>query len=123
MIVGIAIFGPEYSARRLYGQQLGSDDLPKLRALSDLYWAYWIDFHEKASMKNTINNLNMYIVNDVHNEDTDSIITRALSSRQKRRMQKWPGQYFEAQTPEGFALIGTLSLVYRIQSEVALKRS
>jgi hypothetical protein len=108
-IVGMDLLGPVEQARKYFYRDPKPDELPKLRILSDLYWAYWVELHDKAGPFNTIKNLNTYIVGNVHNTNTDQVITRALRTRQKEHLESWPGQYFETEIPEGLALLGKSS--------------
>ena len=109
-IVGLDLLGPFEGAKRNLYRILKPDELPKLRILSDLYWAYWVELHDKAGLSSSVTNLNTYIVSNVHNKNTDRVITRALGTRHKEHLESWPGQYFETETPEGLALLGEFSM-------------
>jgi hypothetical protein len=108
-IIGLDLLGPVEQARKYWRRDPGPEELPKLRILSDLYWAYWVELHDKGGMHSTINNLNTYIVSNIHNKNTDQVVSRALGTRQKQHLESWPGQYFEVETPEGLALLGRSS--------------
>ena len=110
-IVGLDLRGPGLQAREYFHRDPKPDELPKLRIISDLYWAYWLELHNKAGPFSTIKNLNTYIVSNIHNTNTDQVITRALRTRQKEHLESWPGQYFEIETPEGLALLGKSSSI------------
>ena len=102
-IVGLILSGTSTQTPIEWGFDPKPEDLPKLRQLSDLYWAYWSDLTQKASV--SIRNLNHYVVWYVQNDDTHAIILRVLQNH-GASMQSWPGHYFGANTDDGLALIG-----------------
>ncbi|KAJ8110057.1 hypothetical protein OPT61_g6997 [Boeremia exigua] len=105
VIVGLDLSGPEVSAERIWGWKPTPDQLPKLRNLSDLFWAYWSWIHSAAGAR--VNNLNKYIVYSIQNPQTDQIIARALRSINKDDVEVWPGQYFSTKSEQGLALLGS----------------
>jgi hypothetical protein len=103
-IIGIDLKGPQAAAQHLWSWEPQPDQLPRLRALSDLYWGYWL-WHN--SMDGTsVSNINAYVVYSVRNTVTKQVIDRALETRGVERLTSWPGTYFAIESAEGNALLG-----------------
>lgn len=106
-IIGVVLIGPAFAAERLWGWTPSASQLPKLRNISDLYWAYWSALHNAAGTR--VSNLNKYIVYSIHNTQTDQIISRSVRSRGKAGLESWPGEYFSIESTQGLALLGEFS--------------
>lgn len=103
-IVGIDLEGTDRAAEQLWGWLPAADDLPKLRKISDLYWAYWFALHYGSNI--SMGKLDKYVVYGVANAQTAQLISRAVKSRGRTQLESWPGQYFSIDTPHALALIG-----------------
>ena len=109
----IAIFqqyvsSPKTTAENIWNQVPSLNDLPKLRALSDVMWGLWN--RENSNIKN----IRYFWVQGVGNSKTKASIARALKNRGKT-LEKWPGTEFSMEEDEGLALLGT-SREYTLKS-------
>ena len=86
----------------LNGGKANDEDLPKLRYMSDLVWGKWVDGNKD------VRNLRVYAVNNVLNDETTAIVSRALHNKGVSSLSAWPGTVFDkVNDPEEFqALIG-----------------
>lgn len=80
------------------------DELPELQYCSDVMWGYW------ARDNPNIKNLRVYGTQDVVNEDTVLLVTRAMKNRGKTELEAWPGVEFTFGIDEFKALVG----MYRV---------
>ncbi|CAO2652640.1 Nn.00g009230.m01.CDS01 [Neocucurbitaria sp. VM-36] len=107
-IKGGAIFAfflesPKSSASALwYGgrKDASPDDLPHLRALSDVLWGFWN--RENSNVKN----IRYFLVLGISNDLTNQLIASCLQKVGKD-LSEWPGTTFATVTEEGHALLGS----------------
>lgn len=99
VILGLDLDGPSNAARRQWGREPNSDELPKLKALSDILWGYWT--RDNSNVKN----IHYFWMMGVVNRDTNAILARALKNV-KKELVSWPGVTFNMDTEEGRALLG-----------------
>jgi hypothetical protein len=80
------------------------DELPAISASSDIMWLYW-------KMYNDPKNLNYFMSLSIANEETQSIISRAVRETipEAQSFPAWGGYDFDTNTPEGQAILGTFS--------------
>ena len=106
------------AAKSLWGQGVPyEDELPALRANSDLAWAFW----NRAAYSNTITGIwSIFVTNQL----TRSVLNLAFMTYtpppgQQRvdGIQEWPGTEFEMHTVEAQAILGTLDRFYRGRGE------
>ncbi|KAH6644834.1 hypothetical protein C7974DRAFT_420258 [Boeremia exigua] len=74
--------------------------LPRLRAFSDILWAYW------ARANPDVTNIRFFFMLGISNDETNQLIARCLHNAGKE-LSEWPGVEFGADTEEGHALIGS----------------
>jgi hypothetical protein len=91
---------PESAAKETWwDMNPAKDDLPALRASSDIAWGLW----NRMSCGSNINKFfSMHIVN----EETMSLIRRALNAKDVEQATRWPGTTFEAGSDAFSALLG-----------------
>jgi hypothetical protein len=77
------------------------DELPKLRSLSDVLWGFWNRDNDD------IQGLRIYGALWIANDDTRKLAASALASRNRDKLDRWPGLQFGTDTPEGKALLGS----------------
>lgn len=106
IMVNIAV-SPASAFRQLYGRDARPDELPQLRSLSDLLWAGWIRGSNPHVGNPNPANLNYMFMMWVINEETLSIMKRALKAKGKDKYSVWPGDDFSTREPEGQALLGS----------------
>ncbi|XPT03569.1 Mitochondrial import inner membrane translocase subunit tim8 [Ascochyta lentis] len=87
------------------------DDLPKLRQISDISWAFWRRAHPDGV---GLDNINKFLVHDIVNDDTLRLIRLALKTykvpegqQRENRLPRWPGLVFGIETEEGKAMLGS----------------
>ncbi|KAJ4347557.1 Mitochondrial import inner membrane translocase subunit tim8 [Ascochyta clinopodiicola] len=92
-------------------EKLSLDELPKLRQLSDISWAFWRRAHPDGA---NLDNINKFLVHDIVNDDTLRLIGLALKTyrvpegqQRYNFLPKWPGLTFSIETEEGKAMLGS----------------
>ncbi|KAF1962039.1 hypothetical protein CC80DRAFT_543407 [Byssothecium circinans] len=91
---------PKNSASNLWNKVPSNDELPKLRALSDILWGVW------NRQNSNVRNIRYFWVQGVGNTKTKASIARGLRNAGKS-LGKWPGTTFTMDTEEGLALLGS----------------
>lgn len=66
-----------------------------------MYWGHWI--RDNPNVKN----LRVYGAQNVVNDATSLLVSRAFQNYNVEALTPWPGQSFEATTDEGKAIIGS----------------
>lgn len=92
-----------------------SENLPKLRAISDISWAFWNWAWMKRSKQNlNLGNINYFVVHNIVNEETEQVIEQALQVYQPPEGQQrvaelpqWPGLTFDVESEAGQAMLGS----------------
>jgi hypothetical protein len=101
-------------ARSLWGIRKGdsvpSDELPALRASSDLAWGFW-----NRVSRDKLAEIHGFVSLLVTNDDTRRIIDRVLREQELDAVPVWPGIDFEINSPQYMALLGTFSLCTCLQ--------
>jgi hypothetical protein len=64
------------------------DELPKLRSLSDVLWGFWNRDNDD------IQGLRIYGALWIANDDTRKLAASALASRNRDKLDRWPGLQF-----------------------------
>jgi hypothetical protein len=82
------------------------DELPELQHVTDIHWGFWIKNNPN------IKNFRGYGVENVVNDHTVLLVTRALRNRRKFALEIWPGVMFEKGSEEYMALIGMYCISY-----------
>ena len=83
-------------------------ELPKLRALSDLLWAGWCRaVQAEAERGARLVGVKYLFSVQITNDETKSIIQRALETKRKTLVKLWPGESFGMDTEAGRALLGS----------------
>jgi hypothetical protein len=82
------------------------EDLPKLRYMSDLVWGKWVDNNPD------VKNLRVYVVHNILNAETTTIISRAMRNKLVPKLSVWPGTVFnkEKDLVEFQAIIGKFDI-------------
>lgn len=93
-----------------------AEELPKLKAISDISWGFW----NRAWMKRPTNerklgDINYFIVHNIVNEETEVLISKAMelhlgddgSPTRFTVLPKWPGLDFYTADKTGKALLGS----------------
>jgi hypothetical protein len=97
-IFGQDLWSPKTRALLLWDHCPANEELPKLRALSDILRGYWN--HDNANVRN----IRIYGVNWVANIDTKQLLATALKGKD---LEVCPGASFSTDTPEGQALLAS----------------
>ncbi|KAF1928401.1 uncharacterized protein M421DRAFT_92650 [Didymella exigua CBS 183.55] len=92
-----------------------AETLPKLRAISDISWAFWNRAWEKRSGKNRdLGNINFFVVHNIVNEKTNQLIEKALQvyeppegQQRLTELPEWPGLILDVESEPGKALLGS----------------
>ncbi|KAJ4369598.1 hypothetical protein N0V83_005360 [Neocucurbitaria cava] len=95
---------PKSSASSLWynsRKDASPDDLPSLRALSDVLWGFWNRENEN------VKNIRYFFVLGVTNEVTNQLIATCLQNAGGKELSDWPGTSFGTGTEEGHALLGS----------------
>ena len=103
-IFGLYLESPFTAANTIwYGnkKQAKLEELPELRAFSDILWGFWI--RDNPNIKN----INFFFMISIINEDSNRIIARCLRNA-GTKLGPWPGTSFSTDTDEGHALLGKL---------------
>lgn len=100
VIIGQYLESPATAARSLWYRKAVPEELPALRALSDIFWAYWLRDNPNIA------NIHYFWMMDIANNETEEIIARALHNV-KNSVSSWPGVTFNMDTEEGVAILGS----------------
>ncbi|KAL7773900.1 hypothetical protein CFE70_003867 [Pyrenophora teres f. teres 0-1] len=115
MIVMINRQNPASSAQDLWGlhQPPPSDQLPALRASSDIMWGLW-----KLANPYHPWDIKIFLSTPVTNDDTSDIIEKILQARhlQLNNLPVYPGLEFQSNAPEYLPLLATLTLAVNLGS-------
>ncbi|KAJ8106913.1 hypothetical protein OPT61_g9226 [Boeremia exigua] len=86
-------------------------ELPQLRQISDIAWAFWRRAHGDGQ---GLGNINKFLVHDIVNAETLRLIGLALKryevpdgQQRYKFLPKWPGLELDIETPEGKAMLGS----------------
>jgi hypothetical protein len=74
--------------------------LPRLRALSDILWGFWVRANPN------VKNIRYFFMLGISNEQTQALIASCLKNA-KKELSAWPGVSFTMDSDEGHALLGT----------------
>ncbi|KAK1908835.1 hypothetical protein P3342_006714 [Pyrenophora teres f. teres] len=99
-IYGIFLEAPQASAKRLWGKVPIKNELPELRAFSDVIWGYW------NRNNPDIKNIRYFFMVGISNDLTNQLIASSLVNK-KTELTEWPGIEFSTATDEGHALLGS----------------
>ncbi|EUC47215.1 hypothetical protein COCMIDRAFT_24834 [Bipolaris oryzae ATCC 44560] len=93
------------AARRLWKRAPLTEELPAIRSVSDIAWAFWNRAHDSKGLENT----KYLFVAMIINKETNQHVKRALGtpSPPKDEPDGWPGHNFNMDTDEGKALLGS----------------
>jgi hypothetical protein len=98
-----------HEARRLWGiraqDPLPPDELPALRASSDIVWGFW-----NRVSGDKLSNINGIVSMLITNGDTRRIIDRVLVDKELYEVPVWPGIQVNAYSGHYLALLGKLYL-------------
>lgn len=105
LTISLAIFtinvkGPSYTAPERF-PPVPFDQLPNLRASSDVMWGLW----KRYAPANTINNLKWYFVVGIVNDPTRSVLIRAMNELNEE-LKPYPGTWIGMDTVYGQAILG-----------------
>lgn len=98
--MGQFLENPATAAETHWHRQAAPDELPALKALSDIFWGYWMRDNPD------ITNIRYFWMMDIANIDTEEILARALHNV-KKDIDVWPGVTFSMDTEEGMAILGS----------------
>jgi hypothetical protein len=98
--------------REWYGNKKDPDLalLPRLRALSDILWGFWV--RDNPNVKN----IRYFFMLGISNDQTQRLIASCLKNA-KKELSAWPGVSFNTDTDEGHALLGTFYIHSRIRRD------
>jgi hypothetical protein len=105
-VFAIQLFSAAKAARRLWKRVPLADELPAIRSVSDIAWAFWNRVHGDAE---SLQNIRYLFVTMIINKETNQHVQRALSTLDppKRDAEVWPGHEFSMETDAGKALLGS----------------
>jgi hypothetical protein len=101
-IYGLFLEGPQASAKAIWGggtKEPNKDDLPQLRAFSDIIWGYWVRNNPN------VKNIRYFFMLGISNDLTNQIIASCLRDA-NAQLSEWPGTDFSTATDQGHALLG-----------------
>ncbi|KAJ4991273.1 hypothetical protein SVAN01_03171 [Stagonosporopsis vannaccii] len=106
VIVALDINSPRNAAQEHWKPISGTiapEELPKLQYGSDLMWGKWVEGNTD------VKNLRFYVVNNIINDETSALVSRAMRNKLVRNLAVWPGTTFEKDMDavEFQALIGS----------------
>ena len=120
MIFFIDVLSPGIAAEELWHRKPNPDELPALRAQSDLAWGFWV-----RQTGGAVTNINALWSTHVINTETRKMVNQAFktyipaSGQMKvESPQVWPGIDFDASTLEGQSILGNNPLNYKTQYAV-----
>lgn len=93
------------AARRLWRRAPLTEELPAIRSVSDIAWAFW----NRAHAGHDLENIKYLFVAMIINKETNQHVKRALGmlSPPKEEADGWPGHDFNMDTDAGKALLGS----------------
>jgi hypothetical protein len=93
------------AARRLWKRAPLTEELPAIRSVSDIAWAFW----NRAHGTQGLDNIKYLFVVMIINKETNQHVKRALGTLSSPRDEPdgWPGHDFNMDTNEGKALLGS----------------
>lgn len=93
------------AARRLWKRAPLAEELPAIRSVSDIAWAFWSRAHGGIGLEN----INYLFVVMIVNKETNQHVKRALGTLSPPREEAdgWPGHDFTMDTDSGKALLGS----------------
>jgi hypothetical protein len=91
---------PFHAGKKNWHRDPKPDELPAIRAMSDVFWAHWF------KKNGNLGNIRYFWVQGVANEQTQQILASALTRVKKDRYDHWPGVTFSTDSDEGKALLG-----------------
>lgn len=85
---------------------VAGNELPAVRAFSDVAWLTWKNFGAD------IKNLNYFMSLSINNLETTAVVSRAIREilPGAQGFPAWGGYEFETDTPEGQAILGQFSI-------------
>jgi hypothetical protein len=94
------------AARRLWKRTPLAEELPHIRSVSDIAWAFWNRAHVSSE---SVQDIRYLFVTMIINPETNRHVKRALSSLDPPREEAdgWPGHDFGMDTEAGKALLGS----------------
>lgn len=105
-----------HAAEELWHPEVPTDEtLPKLRAISDISWAFWNwAWMQREEKRRKLGNINYFVVHNIVNKETEQLIKQALevyepSEGQERvtELPQWPGLTFSVESEAGKAMLST----------------
>jgi hypothetical protein len=105
-IYAINLSSAAKAARRLWRRAPSVDELPAIRSVSDIAWAFWNRVHVDAE---SLQNIRYFFVTMIINKETNQHIKRALGTLNppKEDVEGWPGHEFDMESDAGKALLGS----------------
>ncbi|XPS70486.1 Mitochondrial import inner membrane translocase subunit tim8 [Ascochyta lentis] len=96
------------AARRTWGVKPTPDQLPHIRSVSDLAWAFW-NRAVGATPGARVQGIKYFFVAMIINAETNRIVRRALLGLEPPREEvgAWPGHEFAMESEAGRALLGS----------------
>ncbi|KAI2487463.1 Vacuolar amino acid transporter protein 1 [Pyrenophora tritici-repentis] len=93
------------AARQLWKRAPLVEELPAIRSVSDIAWAFWNRVHQDGGL----DNIKYLFVMMIINKETNQYVKRALDtlSPPKEEADGWAGNDFAMDTDEGKALLGS----------------
>ena len=84
----------------------GADELPLIRAFSDIAWIMWTGLAE--TLETDPKNLYFFMSLSITNEQTQRVISRAIREVLPGawNIPDWPGYEIHTSTPQGHAILG-----------------
>ncbi|KAH6639025.1 hypothetical protein C7974DRAFT_387722 [Boeremia exigua] len=86
-------------------------EMPRLRKISDITWAFWRRAHADGA---GLSNINKFLVHDIINSQTIRLMQMALQryevpegQERLKRIPKWPGLELGIETPGALAMLGS----------------
>ncbi|USP75837.1 hypothetical protein yc1106_03111 [Curvularia clavata] len=104
-VYAIQLSSAAKAARRLWKRAPLTEELPAIRSLSDIAWAFWNRAHAGQGLQN----VKYLFVTMIINKETNQHVKRALGtlSPPKYEPDGWPGHDFNMDTDAGRALLGS----------------
>lgn len=105
-VYAIQLSSAAKAARRLWKRAPLAEELPAIRSVSDIAWAFWNRVHIDAE---SLQNIKYLFVTMIINKETNQHVKRALGtlSPPKEDVEGWPGHEFSLETDAGKALLGS----------------
>lgn len=92
-----------HGAERLWGRKPTADELPAIRSLSDIAWAFW-----NRGAAGNLQNIKYFFVTIIINHETNQLIEIAHRKLDppKSAPGGWPGTEFSMDSEAGQAILG-----------------